>query len=66
MKWGKFKWTSPCCAASMRKHYDDHGLETFWCMKCGKYVPWLKVILTDGTEGKSMEEINKKYNSENE
>ncbi len=40
----------------MRKHYDDHGLETFWCMKCGKYVPWLKIIVTDGAEGKSMEE----------
>lgn len=56
MKWGKFKWISPCCNAPMRKHYDDHGLETFWCMKCGKYVPWLKIIVTDGAEGKSMEE----------
>ena len=63
MKWGKFKWTSPCCGATMRKDYDRDGLENFYCMKCGKYVPWLKIILTDGIEGKSMEESMRDSNS---
>lgn len=48
MKLGKFKWTSPCCSATMRKDYDRDGLENFYCMKCGKYVPWMKIILTEG------------------
>lgn len=66
MKLGKFKWMSPCCNATMRKHYDEHGLETFWCMKCGKHVPWLKIVLTDGIEGKSIEESMRDTNLERE
>jgi len=63
---GKFKSTSPCCNAPMRKHYDEHGLDTFWCMECGKHVPWLKLILTDGIEEKSIEEAIRDTSLEDE
>lgn len=63
---GKFKSTSPCCNAPMRKHYDEHGLDTFWCMKCGKFVPWLKIVLTDGIEEKSIEESIRDANLKSE
>ena len=66
MKWGKFKSVSPCCNATMRKHYDEHGLETFWCMKCGKHIPWLKLIITDGTTQKSIEEAIRDTNLDGE
>lgn len=57
MKWGRFKWTSPCCNVAFRKRHDIYGLEIFYCMKCGNLVSILDMILTDGIMQKSMEEF---------